>query len=203
MSAVVSLRPRLEARAESVAAPWSLDNLRGVLSELSSEHGGARLTLAFEVVKQAQHQGEPVAWVTITDTAFFPPDVAASGIDLAALPVVRLKKADTLARGAEQLLRSGAFGLLVVDLPSGVELSTPMQSRLLGLCQKHHTALLCLTEKPRHTPSLGSLVALRAHAERRRLTHRQFECRAVAEKDKRRAPGWTHAAKFAGPPGLF
>jgi hypothetical protein len=38
------------------------------------------------------------------------------GVDLAALVVVRVPKADAIARAGEKLLRSGGFGLVVLDL---------------------------------------------------------------------------------------
>ena len=47
---------------------------------------------------------------------FFPPDAAEGGVDLDALLVVRARDLSSMASAADQLARSGAFGLLVVDL---------------------------------------------------------------------------------------
>jgi recombination protein RecA len=128
-------------------------------------------------------------------------------VDLAALVVVRLSLANharssALAVAAERLLRSGAFGLCVLDLGKQAELSQPLQSRLLGLAQRHHAALLCLTEKAEETPSLGSLVSLRAQAVRTWLARDRFACELRVRKDKRRGPVWSEREVYRGPLGL-
>ena len=204
---------------------WQLAELAGRLVELSGPPSTAKLSVAFSLVLEAQRAGEPVAWLGDRDTSFFPPDVAESGVDLDALVVVRLPTQPDIARAADPLVRSGAFGLIVLDLCSGqlraskpVSIPAPLQTRLMGLAQKHGTALLCLTEKDRHRPSLGSLVSLRAEAIRSRprvLRQPQawvrgqavsaadrFTCEIRMLKDKRRGPGWMHAEVFRGPAGL-
>lgn len=210
-------------------APWSLSNLAGRLVEVT---GRARLTMACGVVLGAQQRHEPVAWVAASGSLFLPSDAAASGIDLEALPLVRVKSAAEAARAADLLLRSGAFGLVVLDLGTDPELPIALQSRLVGLAQKHQSALLCLTESSEETPtvdriaavdadpaasgrmmsgsagSLRSLVSLRVDAWRRRdgkhaaQPEDRFACGVTATKDKSRGPGWRHEERFRGPPGL-
>jgi len=182
---------------------WSLAALRGRLVELSARGAAATLTAAIEVVAEAQTQGEPVAWLTLTTSSFYPPDAAESGIDLAALVIVRAADATTLARAAERLLRSGAFGLIVLDLGAQAELSMQIQGRLVTLAQTHDAAIVCLTEKPNDAASLGSLVSLRAEALRTtRAEHGELTVTLRALKDKRRGPGWAHALKRRGPAGM-
>ncbi len=82
-------------------------------------------------------------------------------MDLAALVVVRTGDARTAGRAADVLLRSGAFGLVVLDLGTNTALPTPLQGRLVQLALKHDAAVLCLTDKEPDTASLGSLVSLR------------------------------------------
>jgi len=108
----------------------------------------------------------------------------------------------TLAVAAERLLRSGAFGLVLIDLGKDPNLPAALQSRLLGLAQHHHSALVCLTQKAEETPSLGSLVSLRAHAVRSWLGQERFVCEARVRKDKRRGPGWSQSEVYRGPLGL-
>ena len=99
-------------------------------------------------------------------------------------------------------MRSGAFGLLVLDLGAGASLPLPAQTRLVGLAKQHDTALICITEKEGDRPSLGSLVSLRAHTARTRHERDRFRCEARVLKDKRRGPGWKHTEVCHGPDGL-
>src|SRR5262245_63854142 len=92
------------------------DQLGGRLVELSAQGAVATLTCAVGLVLEAQVQAEPVAWIAIAGTSFYPPDLADSGVDLAALVVVRAPKLLSGVRAAERLLRSGAFGLVVLGL---------------------------------------------------------------------------------------
>ncbi|MDA1093579.1 MAG: recombinase A [Acidobacteria bacterium] len=194
---------------------WTLATLVGRLTELSSPGSTAALSLAFSVVLDAQRAGEPVAWLSDESSTFFPPDVANSGIDLDALVVVRLAMVSQLPRAAEHLVRSGAFGLLVLDLGEAAQVPAPMQMRLQGLAQKHDAAILFLTRKQREAPSLGALISLRAEARRepragpdqqtpdaRDAGVSTFTCTAQMLKDKRCGPGWTHVEVCRGPDGL-
>jgi recombination protein RecA len=169
--------------------------------EISASAASASLTLAFGLVRQAQKRGEPVGWVMGVENAFYPPDAAQGGADLAALVVVRLSAAANIARVGEKLLRSGGFGVVVLDLGSA-DIPMPLETRLTGLAHRHHTALICLTEKANGAFSLGSLVSLRAHAERRRVKGNRFACALRVFKDKRRGPTWSYEDFYAGPAGL-
>ena len=182
---------------------WSLAALRGRLVELSARGAAATLTAAIEVVSEAQTQGEPVAWLTLAQSTFYPPDVAECGVDLAALVVVRAPDATAAARAAERLLRSGAFGLVVLDLGGAAELSMAIQGRLVTLAQTHDAAVVCITDKTAETASLGSLVSLRADAVRgREREGGGFGVTVRALKDKQRGPGWSWRALRVGPAGL-
>jgi hypothetical protein len=155
----------------------------GTMVELSGTAPGKLSTVA-RLVARAQAEGEPVAWVALREgPSFYPPDFARVGIDLAALVVVRVPVGAALDRAArspaaaqpprhavlkaaEVLLRSGAFGLVVVDLSSEVprgELS--WQTRLSGLLRAHDARLVLLTSTRSDEPSLGPLVALRTAPE--------------------------------------
>jgi recombination protein RecA len=182
-------------------SPWNLAEIAGRFIEISASAGSASLTLAFALVRDTQQRGEPVGWVTTTENFFYPPDVADFSVDLSALAVVRVLGAANIPRAGEKLLRSGGFGLIVLDL--GVaDIPIPLQSRLTGLAQHHHTGLVCLTEKQSTTFSLGSLVSLRVHAERWRSSANRFTCQLRVLKDKRRGPTWRHEELCRGPAGL-
>jgi recombination protein RecA len=183
------------------SSPWNLAAIAGRFIEISTSANAALLTLAFDLVREAQKQGEPVGWVTSTGSFFYPPDAAHGGVDLAALVVIRVLHAVIIPTAGEKLLRSGGFGLVVLDLGTA-DIPMPLQSRLTGLAQHHHAALVCLTEKESKTFSLGSLVSLRAHAERQRSSGNRFTCRLRVLKDKRRGPTWSHEELCNGPAGL-
>lgn len=193
----------MRAPTGAVGHPWDLDQLAGRLVELSGRGAAAPLTLAFRKVVEAQQRAEPVAWVTDDRVPFYPPDASANGVDLDALPVVFAADAPAAARVAEKLGRSGAFGLVVLDLRGPrADLPLPLQTRLAALAKAHDMVLLCLTEKGADQPSLGSLVSLRCDARRERLDEGRFVCHLQAMKDKRLGPGWRFEERCVGPVGL-
>jgi hypothetical protein len=125
---VVSASGRLPSGWEA------LDALLGggwPVGELVELVGRGRSTLALAAVARAQVAGQPAAWVDGSGT-FCP---ATCGIDLARLTLVRPPAPSVGAPGvraprgkvvassallaADLLLRSRAFGLLVLDLPGG------------------------------------------------------------------------------------
>lgn len=212
--------------AQRQDSTWSLGQLAGRLTELSGLGNGAQLSLAFSLVVSAQREAEPVAWITQRTSTFFPPDAAASGVDLSKLSVIFVPDAHAVARAADRLLRSGGFGLLVLDFVSAscradsraysragvkAQVAAPLQSRLNGLAKKHDAAVLCLTSKMPDVASLGSLISLRCHSKRdtgkanaddRLMQIAQFKCQLSALKDKHRGPGWSHEEICRGPAGL-
>lgn len=189
------------------ACPWTRPALAGRLVELSGTGASASLTFAAVLVLDAQRRGETAAWVTARESCFYPPDVADNGVDLAALPVVRVPETVYVVRAGERLVRSGAFDLVVLDLgtldhgrQSAVAL--PLLTRLAGLAEKHETAVLFLTEKRAAAPSLSSVVSLRAESRRERTSEGEFVCELVSLRDKRRPAGWTHEETRRGPDGV-
>ena len=202
-----SLDRRAAANDTDVVELWGLAALRGRLVELSARGASATLTAAVDLVLEAQHASEPVCWIMQQTGSFYPPDVADSGVDLAALVVIRVMNATAAARAAERVLRSGAFGLVVIDLAASVgsanaDISMALQGRLVSLAQAHDAAVVCLTEKTADTASLGSLVSLRVEALRERAQKSEFDLTVRALKDKRRGPGWAKRIKARGPAGF-
>ncbi len=187
----------------AVETAWHLDTLSGRLVEVSGGRSSASLTLVFRLVLEAQRRSEPVVWISDRDSVFFPPDAAETGVDLKALAVVWTGRTLDAARAADHLLRSGGFGLVVVDLGLR-QASLPLhaQMRLAGLAKKHDCALVCITEKESTHPSIGSLVSLRADTARTERQGTRYRCEVRILKDKRRGPGWSHAEVCHGPDGL-
>ncbi len=198
----MSIIPAHNLRREiAPPSPWTLSEVAGRFVEISTSGAASSLTGALALVLEAQERKEPVGWVTLTDSCFYPPDAAQGGINLAVLVIVRVPAVDGIPRAGEKLVRSGGFGLVVLDLGTG-KIPMPLQSRLTGLARRHHAALVCLTEKESRAPSLGSLVSLRAHAERKRTVEGFFASRLRVLKDKRRGPTWSYEELYRGPAGL-
>lgn len=193
------------------AATWGVAIWAGRLVELSGVGAATRLSLGFSLVREAQARREPAAWVSVVGSAFFPPDAAVGGVDLAALPVVMTPDVASAARAATQLLRSGGFGLVVLDLAPNPAVSragrhvmvpAPLLTKLAGLAQEHNAAVVFLTETSSEASSLGSLISLRCDVSRHDAGDGRFLCVAHALKDKRRGPGWSYSELKVGPVGL-
>jgi recombination protein RecA len=210
----------LELARASTAPRWGWSETAGRLCELAGARAGATLSFAASLVLDAQRRGESVAWIQPRSSSFFPPDLAECGVDLDALVVVRPPQPSDLGLAAEWIARSGAFGLIVLDVTALAFVPMAMQSRLLSLAQKHDLGLVCLTEKAPERASLSSLIGLRADTLVRRrgnsansvrdalepLDPRDvlatFECELSAAKDKRRSRPWRHSEARRGTPGL-
>lgn len=191
---------------------WHLDNLAGRLVELSGNADTAVLSLVAGVLLETQQRRESVAWISAVDSLFYPPDFAAAGIDLAALPVIRVKKGLPVLRAADALLRSGGFGMIVIDLANQASMSLSVQTRLAGLARRHDVALIALTRRIRGRSagsapgadgrSLGSLVSLWGESRRERTARDRFACELRVRKDKQGGGEWQHLEFCRGPDGL-
>jgi recombination protein RecA len=204
-------------------ARWRHAEVVGRLIELSSHTGRTLidpagcatsvLTLALALVRDAQRLGETTVWVGVDANLFFPPDAARMGVDLAALPIVRAPRSTDIPRAAERLVRSGAFGLVVLDLTSAgnhVRIPPALLNRLAALAREHEAAVLCLTEKSDAAASLGPLVSLRATARRGTRSPDPTEkgstgeCLAILDvlRDRRRPKRWNDALPCHAPEGV-
>ena len=168
---------------------------------------GARTTTAVAIVHHAQSEGETVAWIQPAGGTLHPPDLAEWGLDFQGLVVIHVPITagpHGLMKAAELLLRSGAWGLVVVDLCQGVPPgpAEAWQGRLLGLCRQHDARLLLLTDKPAQSASLGALVALRVEPRRMRTRSGRFRVEHQVLKNKTGAANATEDAIYSGPWGL-
>jgi recombination protein RecA len=202
-ASLLSLRRwRVPVLPQNESGPgWALAELTGRLVEISGRGAVAPLSAAIALVHQAQEQGELTAWIALAGSTFFPPDVDDSGVDLESLAVVRVKDSRQAARCAEKLIRSGAFGLVTLDLGTDDDIPIALQGRLVSLAQRHDTAIVCVTEKEAPSPSIGSMVSLRVEA-RRFSVAGGTGYRIHVIKDKRHGPSWSHEENARGPAGL-
>ncbi len=245
---------------------WGYPALKGRMTELVGDSQSANVSLAIRLILEAQHAGEFAAWVATHRDVFFPPDVAAAGVDLAALPVIfaehpqdvqpgsntaqpseptpqspsttqvgsasrphrgvasappgrvesskatnqttaslsaRRQAAAAACRAAERLLRSGAFGLVVIDLARDLPIAPASQGRLLRLAETHDAQVLILRRKQEDGRYEGSLVTVRCESAFEQSAPGRFRVSLTNTKDKREGPGWTRTSEFDGPPGLY
>ncbi|MFO7565437.1 MAG: hypothetical protein R6X02_22540 [Enhygromyxa sp.] len=85
--------------------------------------GEAQTTTAVMLLAELQREGETAAWIQPARGDLFPPDLAAAGVDVEALIVVHTPEHAQASmagphgqcRAAELLLRSGGFGLVILD----------------------------------------------------------------------------------------
>jgi recombination protein RecA len=186
------------------SSPAALELPTGRLIEISADGATARLSLAVLSLLAAQQRGRLAAWIQFAGGGLYPPDVAACGADLQALAVIHVPKAAGVhgcLRSAEILLRSGAFGLVVIDLINSrtKALDMHVQQRLLGLVRAHDAGLLFLTDGSSQAPSLGHLISLRLRPERRAIGDGWFAVYLQTLKAKTSAPLSLAPQLFRGP----
>ena len=179
--------------------------LRGRLTELCVDVGHAPVTLAVDLIAQAHRAGEPAAWIGADISLFYPPDATGWSLDWSALAIIRLGNAHRAARGADKLLRSGAFGLVVVDLVGvdGRQIPDPLLGRLMRLAETHDSAAVFLTQSRSSSASLSSLIALRVGARWCQTDPERLRAHFTVLKDKCRGPGRTFDEAYNGPLGLY
>ena len=158
------------------------------------------LSLAAEIILEAQRHGEPAAWVAAADSVFFPPDLSRRGVDLSALAVIRAGGQTESLTAAEWLAGSGAVGLVVVDCDGQWNVSDASLGRIQKLAERSKCAVVFLTRKRCSDPSLGSRISLRGCVSRSDAGPFQVDLHAA--KDKRSHPGSRQRRHYHGPPGM-
>jgi hypothetical protein len=187
----------------------------GRLVELCGE---AQTSSAVAVLAHAQREGETAAWIQPAHGELYPPDLAAAGIDVEALAVIHVPETGSMSgaagqcRAAELLLRSGGFGLIIIDFcrtePTG---GTAWQGRLLALARQHEARVVLLRREARE--SLGPLIGMRVASRVERASNEDdpsgfhprtgyFEIRHEVLKNKSGGPIDPAAIRIRGPWGL-
>ena len=202
------MRPVEEVCTEAaLAAAWQ-KALHCKMVEISGQAGTAWHSCAVDLLVHAQRRGETVAWIQPEGGGLYPPDLAQAGADLQALVVVHVPPATGLygiPRAAELLLRSGGYGVVVLDLLAGVPTrQSAWQSRLLGLCRQHHGCVVVLTQKSDQDASLGPWISWRLQPKRhRQLRDGLFLIEPRILKNKVGVPWPQPVLRRCGPPGVF
>ncbi|MBM7116006.1 recombinase RecA [Archangium primigenium] len=126
----------------------------GQVVELWGERASGRTSLALRAVAAAHREGRLCAYVDGSGE-LYPPAAMAAGVDASRLLIVRPRTVEQLAWSAVQLVRSGAFACVVLDLTrappgavrgeAGVRLSPAEGKRLVDAAARGGTLLLLLT----------------------------------------------------------
>lgn len=169
-------------------SPLQLDALRGQLNEFSAPRGHPQVTVAMERIAEAHRAGEPAAWIGPSTAMPYPPDAAGWGVDWSALALVRIDDPRRAGVAADKLLRSGGFGLVVLDLIDADDdpIPSPLAGRLMRLADTHDSALVVLTQKQRRDPCVCPLVARRVQIRWTDVGARRLQLDCTVTRDKRR-----------------
>ena len=126
--------------------------------ELSGELASGRTSLALKAVAAAGHEGRLSAWVD-GPGELYPPAAVGLGVHLDRLLIVRPKAPGKLVWSAVQLLRSGAFTCVVLDLNrTGVRLTLQESKKLSDAARTGGALLVLLTAQEAQAEGLVRLV---------------------------------------------
>jgi recombination protein RecA len=189
-----------ELRASPGGGSWRLENLAGILAEVSEETACGAVSFVAEVILEAQGRNEPVAWVAGVSSIWYPPDLADRGVDLSSLAVIRAGGEDESLTAAEWLVRSGALGLVIVDADGDWKASDASLGRILKLAERSRCAVVFLARKSAHEPSLGSHISLRGCVSRN--GSEPFHIAITTIKDKRSSSSSRQSRQYHGPSGM-
>ncbi|MBN2341024.1 MAG: hypothetical protein JXX29_15215 [Deltaproteobacteria bacterium] len=194
--------------AERVDSPWSFAALEGRLVSMLPGVMSASLSAVFQVIRDAQEEGETVAWVGGVQSGFYPPDAARWGVDLAAVAVIRVASDKDMWFAADTLIRSGGVGLVVIDSASMGDQrvskgATVLQHRLSGLARTHGTAVLILPSGSERETG-GALVSLTVQTQMRPLDSPAsiYNVLVTPQRDKTGASHWKIEELCDAPDGL-
>jgi hypothetical protein len=212
--AFAALRERLDRRhRETTAAAFALGDeamvrtgiasldaalgggfRRGTIATLEGPPSSGRSALAARLLAAATRRGLGA----VVGVDLFPPALAAAGVRLERLLIIaRVGEPVEAARAADIVLRSGAFGVVVLPaLPSGRGTGTATWTRLASLAHRANALLVALGDEASAELRYFASVRLETAIERVRWNGPSghlgemagFDVRAVVRKHKRAAP---------------
>ncbi len=194
----------LDSGSFSQTAPsLKISNLVGRVTELSAPRNAPVLSFVSLLIREVQEAAEPVVWVEVDQSVFFPPDFSKNGVDLSLLPVVWAHRVRDAVRAVEHLLRSGAFSLVIVDLPPNTIIEQGRLGKLARMADLNNMALLFINQQEERRPfTLGSIVSLRVFSRTNPVGKNAYTCDFTVMKDKHHSPGWSFSEVFHGPDGM-
>jgi hypothetical protein len=168
---------------------------RGIIATLEGAPGSGRTALLGRLLAAATAGGIGAAIESSAAGRLYPPALAAAGVRLERLLLVAAETPASIARAADILLRSGAFGLVAIPHAA---LNAAGWTRLASLAHRAN-ALVVVTVEARASNELGYFASLRIALQPARVrwagtpqlfgTLAGIEAQAIVLKHKRAAPG--------------
>ncbi len=125
--------------------------------ELSGELASGRTSLALTLLARCTRERRLAAWVD-GPKELYPPAAASLGVDLARLLLVRPQAPGQLVWSAVQLLRSGAFACVVLDVSrTGVRVGLNQAKKLADAARAGGSLLVLLSDAGAHAEGLARL----------------------------------------------
>ncbi|GAC1408864.1 MAG: hypothetical protein NVSMB64_17510 [Candidatus Velthaea sp.] len=167
---------------------------RGTIGTLEGPPSSGRTALAARLLAVATHTGLGA----LVGTEVFPPALAAAGVRLERLMIVPCSEPLAAVRAADILIRSGAFGVIVIPaLPSSRVASSATWTRLASLAHRANAVLVALGNEASSELRYFASVRVETAIERVRWNGPAghfcelagYDVRATIRKHKRAAPG--------------
>lgn len=115
---------------------------RGRVVEVAGAWSSGKTALLFGVMAQVTHSQRLCAYIDGRGE-LYPPSAAAMGVELERLLIVRPPRKG-IARAAEIAAKSGAFALVVLDLPDGERVDDASSGRLRAAAASGGAAVVAL-----------------------------------------------------------
>jgi hypothetical protein len=167
---------------------------RGAIATLEGAPSSGRSALAARLLALATARGLGA----LIGTELFPPALAAAGVRLERLLCIPAAEPIAAARAADIVIRSGAFGVVVIPaLPSGRGTGSATWTRLASLAHRANALLVALGADPSTELRYFASVRVETAIERVRWNGENghlselagYDVRATVRKHKRAAPG--------------
>jgi hypothetical protein len=191
-------RTLLETDSKREGGLFDLSRIIGRVVEISESGYFGALSAVCGLMSQVQRREEQIAWIETGNRIFFPPDLAFRGLDVRALSVVLAPETKAGLQAADALLRSGAFGLILVDWAGGA-VDEAVIGRMARVAEDRETCVLFLTRKRPTEAALATQVSLRGTVSLSPAGETEW----LIIKDKRSGPPSRQRITFHGPFGLY
>jgi hypothetical protein len=168
---------------------------RGTIATLEGAPSSGRTAVAARLLAVATATGLGA----VVGEGLFPPSLAAAGVRLERLLIVPVREPPAAARAADILLRSGAFGVVVVPVLPGGRGSSATWTRLASLAHRANALLVVLGVEASSELRYFASLRLETALERVRWNGPSghlcelagYDVRATVRKHKHAAPGGT------------